>query len=56
VAAYYVKKKKKTWLPGVFLFSATDVNDTFDDDEADPVYNVLADEEKETGEKLLLFS
>jgi hypothetical protein len=38
------------------LFSATDVNDTFDDDEADPEYNVLADEEKETGEKLLLFS
>jgi hypothetical protein len=38
------------------LFSATDVNDTFDDDEADPEYNVLADEEKETGENLLLFS
>jgi hypothetical protein len=36
------------------LFSATDVNDTFDDDEADPEYNVLADEEKETGENLLL--
>jgi hypothetical protein len=38
------------------LFSATDVNDTLDDDEADPEYNVLADEEKETGENLLLFS
>jgi len=29
----------------------TDVNDTFDDDEADPEYNVLADEEKETVDK-----
>jgi hypothetical protein len=38
------------------LFSATDVNDAFDDDEADPEYNVLADEEKETGENSLLFS
>ena len=38
------------------LFSATDVNDTFDDDEADPEYNVLADEEKETGENLPVFS
>jgi hypothetical protein len=36
------------------LFSATDVNDTFDDDEADPEYNVLADEEKETGENYSL--
>jgi hypothetical protein len=38
------------------LLSATDVNDTFDDDEADPEYNVLADEEEETGENILLFS
>ena len=37
------------------MFPATDVNDTLDDDEADPEYNVLADEEKETGENLLLF-
>ena len=36
------------------LFSAVDVNDTFDDDEADPEYNVLADEEEQTGINLII--
>ena len=33
-----------------------DVNDTFDDDEADPEYNVLADEEEQTGTVLFCVS
>jgi hypothetical protein len=39
---------------GNLSISATDINDAIDDDEADPEYNVLADEAEETGEKLLL--
>jgi hypothetical protein len=34
------------------LFPATVVNDACDDDEADPEYNILAEEEEETGEDL----
>lgn len=35
------------------FFPATDINDAFDDDEADPEYNILADEEQETGDIFL---
>jgi hypothetical protein len=35
---------------GNLSISATDINDTIDDYEADPEYNVLADEEEESGE------
>jgi hypothetical protein len=36
-------------------FPATDVNEALDDDEADPEYNILADEEEETGENFCSF-
>jgi hypothetical protein len=38
------------------FFPATDINDAFDDDEADPEYNILADEEEETGENFCSLS
>lgn len=51
----FTAAKTDSCVTSCHLFSATDVNDTLDDDEADPEYNVLADEEKETGENVLLF-
>jgi hypothetical protein len=47
--------KTENYTTRCLLFPATDVNDALDDDETDPEYNVLADEEQETGENLLLF-